>query len=93
MKTCAIAAPPGLCELGTDCHDCGPIDQGNYSTWDDDGWWDDDDNYWDDDYDMEGFELYDDASVVSNIVSLPSGRESANARQVDLRRAISTRRM
>ena len=80
---CDDTRTSGLCELGTDCHDCGPIDKGNYSTWDDDGWWDDDDNYWDDDYDMEGFELTDDAPVISNIVSLPSGRESAT-RQVDL---------
>ena len=79
---CDDTRTSGLCELGTDCHDCGPIDHGNYSTWDDDGWWDDDDNYWDDDYDMEGFEITDDAPVVSNIVSLPSGREKV--RQIDI---------
>jgi hypothetical protein len=27
--------------------DCGPVGASNYTTWDDDGWWDDDDNYWD----------------------------------------------
>ena len=41
----------GLCDLGTDCHDCGPASKGNFTTFDDDGWWDDDENYWDDDYD------------------------------------------
>jgi hypothetical protein len=33
--------------LGTDCHDCGTTTTANFTTWDDDGWWDDDDNYWD----------------------------------------------
>ena len=37
--------------MGTDCHDCGPASKGNFTTFDDDGWWDDDENYWDDDYD------------------------------------------
>ena len=32
-------------------HDCGPASKGNFTTFDDDGWWDDDENYWDDDYD------------------------------------------
>jgi len=42
-----------LCELGTDCHDCGTIVESNFTTWDDDGWWDDDDNYWDIDDNFE----------------------------------------
>jgi hypothetical protein len=42
----------GLCDLGTDCQDCGPAGAANFTTWDDDGWWDDDDTYWDDDYDF-----------------------------------------
>ena len=29
----------------------GPASKGNFTTFDDDGWWDDDENYWDDDYD------------------------------------------
>ena len=42
----------GYCKLGTDCQDCGPASAGNYSTYDDDAWWDDDASnwYWDDDY-------------------------------------------
>lgn len=34
------------CELGTDCQDCGPVGQDNFTASDDDGWWDDDDDYW-----------------------------------------------
>ena len=41
-----------MCDLGTDCQDCGPAGAANFTTWDDDGWWDDDDTYWDDDYDF-----------------------------------------
>lgn len=37
----------GLCAAGTDCHDCGPLDDSNFTTFDDDEWWDDDDYYWD----------------------------------------------
>ena len=32
-------------------HAGGPASKGNFTTFDDDGWWDDDENYWDDDYD------------------------------------------
>ena len=48
---CDDTRTSGLCDLGTDCHDCGPASKGNFTTFDDDGWWDDDENYWDDDYD------------------------------------------
>jgi len=34
------------CELGTDCQDCGPLGNDNFTRIDDDGWWDDDDDYW-----------------------------------------------
>ena len=44
---CDDTRTSGLCDLGTDCHDCGPTGSSNFTTWDDDGWWDDDDNYWD----------------------------------------------
>jgi len=44
---CDDTRTSGLCDEGTDCHDCGPVGESNFSTWDDDGWWDDDDNYWD----------------------------------------------
>jgi len=44
---CDDTRTSGLCDEGTDCHDCGPVGASNFSTWDDDGWWDDDDNYWD----------------------------------------------
>ena len=43
----------GYCKLGTDCQDCGPASAGNYSTYDDDAWWDDDEAYWDDDYEWD----------------------------------------
>ncbi|KAH8072687.1 hypothetical protein JL721_3330 [Aureococcus anophagefferens] len=52
---CDDTRTSGLCDLGTDCHDCGPASEGNFTTWDDDGWWDDDENYWDDDYDFENY--------------------------------------
>jgi len=44
---CDDTRTSGLCSSGTDCHDCGPVGASNFTTWDDDGWWDDDDNYWD----------------------------------------------
>jgi hypothetical protein len=44
---CDDTRTSGLCDLGTDCHDCGTTTTANFTTWDDDGWWDDDDNYWD----------------------------------------------
>jgi len=50
---CDDSRTSGLCELGTDCHDCGTIVESNFTTWDDDGWWDDDDNYWDIDDNFE----------------------------------------
>eukprot|EP01006_Ploeotia_vitrea_P031669 TRINITY_DN63986_c0_g1_i1.p1 TRINITY_DN63986_c0_g1~~TRINITY_DN63986_c0_g1_i1.p1 ORF type:complete len:941 (+),score=55.61 TRINITY_DN63986_c0_g1_i1:73-2895(+) len=34
------------CKIGTDCQDCGPVGQDNFTKADDDGWWDDDDDYW-----------------------------------------------
>ena len=34
------------CKLGTDCQDCGPVGNDNFTKADDDGWWDDDDDYW-----------------------------------------------
>lgn len=43
---CDDTRTSGLCALGTDCFDCGPVGSSNFSSWDDDGWWDDDDNYW-----------------------------------------------
>lgn len=33
------------CALGTDCQDCGPVGQDNFTVVDDEGW-DDDDDYW-----------------------------------------------
>merc|ERR1712072_1178837 len=41
----------GECALGTDCQDCGPASKGNFSSYEDDTWWDDDESnwYWDDD--------------------------------------------
>lgn len=33
------------CALGTDCQDCGPVGQDNFTVTDDEGW-DDDDDYW-----------------------------------------------
>lgn len=56
---CDDTRTSGLCALGTDCRDCGPASEGNYTEWNDDGWWDDDSNYWDDDYEL-GFEPTDD---------------------------------
>lgn len=44
---CDDTRTSGLCPAGTDCHDCGPLDASNFTTFDDDGWWDDDDYYWD----------------------------------------------
>ena len=61
-----------LCDLGTDCHDCGPASEGNFTTWDDDGWWDDDENYWDDDYDFENYDALDDEPHVAFIKSTPN---------------------
>lgn len=45
---CDDARSTGLCKLGTDCADCGPVGASNFTNWeDDDGWWDDeDDSYW-----------------------------------------------
>merc|ERR1719181_2094009 len=57
---CDDTRTSGLCDLGTDCHDCGPASKGNFTTFDDDGWWDDDENYWDDDYDWENYDSADD---------------------------------
>ncbi|KAJ8599359.1 hypothetical protein CTAYLR_007010 [Chrysophaeum taylorii] len=57
---CDDTRTSGLCALGTDCHDCGPASAGNYTTWDDDGWWDDDAAYWDDDDLVENYFEYDD---------------------------------
>jgi hypothetical protein len=36
----------GECALGTDCQDCGPASKGNFSTYEDDTWWDDDESNW-----------------------------------------------
>merc|ERR1719327_2536029 len=41
---CDDTRTSGLCDRG-------PASKGNFTTFDDDGWWDDDENYWDDDYD------------------------------------------
>ena len=69
----------GLCDLGTDCHDCGPASKGNFTTFDDDGWWDDDENYWDDDYDWENYDSADDdAPHVAFIKSTPNPKSRAN---------------
>merc|ERR1711924_445486 len=73
----------GLCDLGTDCHDCGPASKGNFTTFDDDGWWDDDENYWDDDYDWENYDSADDDAPhcpVSAVSSRLSPRDVAEAR-------------
>lgn len=35
-----------ICCAGTDCQDCGPVGNDNFTRSDDDGWWDDDDDYW-----------------------------------------------
>lgn len=43
---CDDTRTTGLCNAGTDCHDCGPVGASNFTSQDDDGWWDDDDNYW-----------------------------------------------
>jgi len=44
---CDDARGSGLCKLGTDCADCGPVGASNFSSFDDDAWWDDDDDqYW-----------------------------------------------
>jgi hypothetical protein len=37
---CDDTRTSSLCDLGTDCKDCGPASAGNFTTWDDDGWWD-----------------------------------------------------
>lgn len=34
------------CALGTDCFDCGPVGNSNFTKTDDDAIWDDDDDYW-----------------------------------------------
>ena len=69
---CDDTRTSGLCDLGTDCHDCGPASEGNFTTWDDDGWWDDDENYWDDDYDFENYDALDDEPHVAFIKSTPN---------------------
>jgi len=61
---CDDTRTSGLCALGTDCFDCGTTGASNFSSWDDDGWWDDDDNYWEIDDTFEyatygGDELHD----------------------------------
>ena len=38
--------PFHLLPSGTDCQDCGPVGNDNFTRSDDDGWWDDDDDYW-----------------------------------------------
>jgi len=57
---CDDARTNGYCALGTDCQDFGPASAGNFSTYDDDAWWDDDEGnwYWDDEY--YGAGAYDD---------------------------------
>lgn len=71
---CDDTRSAGLCALGTDCHDCGPASQSNFTSINDDGWWDDDAAYWDDDYDL-GLSSADDLMSVKKpafIVSLPN---------------------
>merc|ERR1712167_429946 len=76
---CDDTRTSGLCDLGTDCHDCGPASKGNFTTFDDDGWWDDDENYWDDDYDWENYDSADDdAPHVAFIKSTPNPKSRAN---------------
>eukprot|EP00616_Rhizochromulina_sp_CCMP1243_P005762 CAMPEP_0118978400 /NCGR_PEP_ID=MMETSP1173-20130426/23555_1 /TAXON_ID=1034831 /ORGANISM="Rhizochromulina marina cf, Strain CCMP1243" /LENGTH=890 /DNA_ID=CAMNT_0006928593 /DNA_START=33 /DNA_END=2701 /DNA_ORIENTATION=+ len=53
---CDDARGSGLCKLGTDCADCGPVGASNFTSFDDDAWWDDDDDqYWiaDDQFGLE----------------------------------------
>ena len=38
---CDDTRTTGLCNSGTDCHDCGPVGASNFSSLEDDGWWDD----------------------------------------------------
>jgi len=71
---CDDTRTSSLCDLGTDCKDCGPASAGNFTTWDDDGWWDDDENYWDDDYDFEDYEPSDDEPHVAFIKSTRNPR-------------------
>merc|ERR1712118_1761 len=76
---CDDTRTSGLCDLGTDCHDCGPASKGNFTTFDDDCWWDDDENYWDDDYDWENYDSADDdAPHVAYIKSTPNPKSRAN---------------
>ena len=57
----------------------GPASKGNFTTFDDDGWWDDDENYWDDDYDWENYDSADDdAPHVAFIKSTPNPKSRAN---------------
>jgi len=76
---CDDTRTSSLCDLGTDCHDCGPASKGNFTTFDDDGWWDDDENYWDDDYNWEDYESADDdAPHVAFIKSTPNPKSRNN---------------
>ena len=80
----------GYCKLGTDCQDCGPASAGNYSTYDDDAWWDDDEAYWDDDYEWDdGYREWadlkyddDDAAPIAIIRSLPHPSEAKEPRVI-----------
>ena len=59
-----VEAPPDAVEARAphhrSTHAGGPASKGNFTTFDDDGWWDDDENYWDDDYDWENYDSADD---------------------------------
>eukprot|EP00632_Arachnochrysis_sp_CCMP2950_P012529 CAMPEP_0185693838 /NCGR_PEP_ID=MMETSP1164-20130828/3499_1 /TAXON_ID=1104430 /ORGANISM="Chrysoreinhardia sp, Strain CCMP2950" /LENGTH=914 /DNA_ID=CAMNT_0028360647 /DNA_START=66 /DNA_END=2810 /DNA_ORIENTATION=+ len=74
---CDDTRTSGLCDLGTDCQDCGPASAGNYTKYDDDGWWDDDASYWDDDYDFGDYDSVDDAPHVAFIQSTPNPKTRA----------------
>lgn len=43
---CDDARGAGLCKLGTDCADCGPVGQTNFTAYEDDTWWDDEDDFY-----------------------------------------------
>mmetsp|Transcript_11821 Transcript_11821/g.14771 ORF Transcript_11821/g.14771 Transcript_11821/m.14771 type:complete len:921 (-) Transcript_11821:1207-3969(-) len=81
---CDDTRTSGLCELGTDCKDCGPASAGNYTKWDDDGWWDDDASVWDDDYDFDNYESVDDAPHVAFIQSTPNPRAKRKDLEPDI---------
>eukprot|EP01041_Mallomonas_annulata_P008000 gene8000-16377_t len=61
------------CKLGTDCQDCGPAGNGNFTKADDDGWWDDDDDYW----------TFNDGNFLDQTKGLEANRHKVNKRIIN----------